>query len=44
VHARFDPDFPSVEQVEKADREQLARWYDSCRLAIRLNSGKSGKD
>jgi len=21
------PDFPSMEQVEKADREQLARWY-----------------
>ena len=21
------PDFPTMEQVEKADREQLARWY-----------------
>ncbi len=21
------PDFPTIEQVEKADREQLARWY-----------------
>jgi len=20
-------DFPTIEQVEKADREQLARWY-----------------
>ena len=23
------PDFPNMEQVEKADREQLARWYRS---------------
>jgi hypothetical protein len=21
------PDFPTMEQVEKADREQLAKWY-----------------
>ena len=21
------PDFPTLDQVEKADREQLARWY-----------------
>jgi len=21
------PDFPTLEQVEKADKEQLARWY-----------------
>jgi len=21
------PDFPSMDEVEKADREQLARWY-----------------
>ena len=21
------PDFPTLEQVEKADREQLGRWY-----------------
>jgi len=21
------PDFPTMEQVEKADHEQLARWY-----------------
>jgi hypothetical protein len=21
------PDFPTMEQIEKADREQLARWY-----------------
>jgi len=21
------PDFPTIEQVEKADREQLAKWY-----------------
>ena len=21
------PDFPTMEQVEKANREQLARWY-----------------
>ncbi len=21
------PDFPTMEQVEKGDREQLARWY-----------------
>lgn len=21
------PDFPTMEQVEKADREQLAHWY-----------------
>jgi hypothetical protein len=21
------PDFPAMEQVEKADHEQLARWY-----------------
>lgn len=21
------PDFPTIEQVEKADREQLARWF-----------------
>jgi hypothetical protein len=21
------PDFPAMEQVEKADKEQLARWY-----------------
>jgi hypothetical protein len=23
------PDFPTMEQIEKADREQLARWYRS---------------
>jgi len=23
------PDFPTIEQFEKADREQLARWYRS---------------
>lgn len=25
MHER--PDFPTMKQVEKADREQLARWY-----------------
>ena len=35
------PDFPTMDQVEKADREQLARCIDSSRLAIRLISGKS---
>ena len=24
-HSR--PDFPTMQEVEKADREQLARWY-----------------
>jgi hypothetical protein len=37
------PDFPTMEQVEKADREQLAKWYRFL-LATRPNSGKSNTD
>jgi hypothetical protein len=33
-----------MEQVEKADREQLAKWYRFLPSGERLNSGKSSTD
>ena len=37
------PDFPTMEQVEKADHEQLARWYRFRHQGARAQKRRAGE-